>query len=48
MLMHKFFQRARARSEAPAVKSNLELYQNAALLEIGVSDTNHIDVTRLP
>ena len=30
------------------MKSNLELCQNAALLEIGVSDSNHIDVTRLP
>ena len=40
--------RQRSAAKAPAVKSNLELYQNAALLEIGVSDTNHIDVTRLP
>jgi len=31
-----------------AVKANLELYQNASLLEIGVSDSRQIDVTRLP
>lgn len=30
------------------VKSNLELYQNASLLEIGVNDLNRIDVTRVP
>jgi len=40
--------RQRKAAKAPPVKTNLELYRNAALLEIGVSDTHHIDVTRLP
>jgi hypothetical protein len=40
--------RQRKAAKASTTKTNLELYQNAALLEIGVSDTNHIDVTRLP
>jgi hypothetical protein len=30
------------------VNTNMELFNNASLLEIGVSDTNRIDVTRLP
>ena len=38
----------RKTARASAVKSNLELYQNASLLEIGVSDVRLIDVTRLP
>jgi hypothetical protein len=40
--------RQRKAANIRAVKSNLELYQNAALLEIGVSDPSHMDVTRLP
>jgi len=40
--------RQRKAVNARAVKSNLELYQNASLLEIGVSDPSHIDVTRVP
>ena len=40
--------RQRKAAKAPAVKTNLDLYQNASLLEIGVSDTNRIDLTRLP
>ena len=41
-------ERQRKAANARAVKTNLELYQNASLLEIGVSDPRHIDVTRLP
>jgi hypothetical protein len=40
--------RQRKAVNARAAKPNLELYQNASLLEIGVSDPRHIDVTRLP
>jgi hypothetical protein len=40
--------RQRKAAHARPVKANLELYQNASLLEIGVSDPRHIDVTRLP
>ena len=40
--------RQRKAASARAVKTNLELYQNASLLEIGVSDPHHIDVTRVP
>ena len=40
--------RQRKASKALEVKTNLELYQNAALLEIGVGDARNIDVTRLP
>ena len=32
----------------PVVNTNMDLFYNASLLEIGVSDTNRIDVTRLP
>jgi hypothetical protein len=32
----------------PVVSTNMELFNNASLLEIGVSDTNRIDVTKLP
>ena len=38
----------RKAAKASAVKTSLDLYQNAALLEIGVSDPRRIDVTRLP
>jgi len=40
--------RQRTAAKAPAVKTNLELYQNASLLEIGASDTRQIDVSRVP
>ena len=40
--------RQRKASKALEVKTNLELYQNAALLEIGAGDALNIDVTRLP
>src|SRR5437870_11246998 len=40
--------RQRRAAKAPTVKTNLELYQNASLLEIGVSDRQRMDVTRLP
>jgi hypothetical protein len=40
--------RQRKAAKAPTVKTNLALYQNASLLDIGVSDEHHIDVTRLP
>ena len=39
-------ERQRKAAKALPVKTNLELYQNAALLEIGVSDAPHIDVRR--
>jgi hypothetical protein len=35
-------------AKAPAVKTNLALYQNASLLEIGVSDLRRIQVEKLP
>lgn len=38
----------RKAAKAPPVKMDVELYQNASLLEIGVSDPRQIDVTRLP
>jgi hypothetical protein len=38
----------RALAGTAVVNTNMELFNNAALLEIGVSDTNRIDVTRLP
>ena len=37
----------RQAADAPAVKSNHELYNNAALLELGVSDLKKIDVEKL-
>ncbi len=40
--------RQRKAAKAPPVKMDVELYQNASLLEIGVSDPRQIDVTRLP
>jgi hypothetical protein len=36
--------RQRDIAKAPAVKSNLDLYNNAALLELGVSDPKRIDI----
>ncbi len=35
-------------SAPPAPKPNMDLYNNAALLELGVSDAKRIDVLRLP
>jgi len=40
--------RQRKLAKAPLVKTSFDLYQNASLLEIGVSDPRQIDVTRLP
>jgi hypothetical protein len=41
-------ERQRSIAGAPALKPNLTLYQNASLLELGVSDTNKIQVEHLP
>ena len=38
----------RAAAKAPEVKVNLDLYDNAALLELGVSEVKKIQVIRLP
>jgi hypothetical protein len=35
-------------AKAPAVKTNLALYQNASLLEIGISDPRRIQVEKVP
>lgn len=40
--------RQRGSARVPTVKSNLELYQNASLLELGVSNPDHTDIIRLP
>ena len=40
-------ERQRQAASAPIVKPNAELYNNAALLELGVSNTNRIDVELL-
>jgi len=40
--------RQRKLAKASLVKTSFDLYQNASLLEIGVSDPRQIDVTRLP
>jgi len=40
-------ERQRQAASAPLVKPNAELYNNAALLELGVSNTNRIDVELL-
>jgi hypothetical protein len=37
----------RQRASAPVLKPNLDLYRNAALLELGVCDTNEIQVERI-
>jgi hypothetical protein len=34
-------------AKAPSVKPNFELYSNASLLELGISDTNKIQIERL-
>jgi hypothetical protein len=39
--------RQRELAGTPVVNTNMELFNNASLLEIGVSDTNRIDVTTL-
>jgi len=41
-------ERERKNTDAPHVKTNLELYNNAALLELGVSDVKKILVETLP
>lgn len=40
--------RQRLAAKVPATKTNWEIYQNAALLELGVSDAKAIRVERLP
>lgn len=37
----------RARAGAPVVKPNLDLYRNAALLELGLCETNQIPIERI-
>jgi len=41
-------QRQRRSAGAPTIKENLDLYNNAALLELGVNDMKRIDIDRLP
>jgi hypothetical protein len=41
-------ERQRQAANAPTIKTNLDLYRNAALLELGVSDPKLIQVDRLP
>jgi len=41
-------ERQRKAADAPSVKSNLELYNNAALLDLGISDPKKILVETLP
>jgi hypothetical protein len=40
--------RQRTAASAPIIKPNLELYSNAALLELGVNDLKRIQVERVP
>ena len=47
MLSLKELDRQRRAAHARDLKPNLELYQNASLLELGVSDIGKIDVDRL-
>jgi hypothetical protein len=47
VLSLKELQRQRQSASAPDVRSNLELYDLAALLELGVSDPRHIEVEKL-
>jgi len=47
MLSIKELDRQRRAARAPYVKPNLELYRNAALLELGVSDVTRIKVETL-
>lgn len=48
VLSLKDLERQRNSAGAPSLKSNLELYNNAALLELGVSDLKRIDVEKVP
>jgi hypothetical protein len=48
VLSLKDLERQRNSAGAPSVKSNLDLYNNAALLELGVSDLKRIDVEKVP
>jgi hypothetical protein len=41
-------QRQRRSAGAPTIKENLDLYSNAALLELGVNDLKRIDIDRVP
>jgi hypothetical protein len=41
-------ERQRKAADAPSVKTNLELYNNAALLDLGISDPKKIRVENLP
>ena len=41
-------ERQRQRARAPSAKPNLELYTNASLLELGVSDLKKIQVINVP
>jgi len=41
-------ERQRQLANAPAAKTNLDLYSNAALLELGVDDLNKIQVVNVP
>jgi hypothetical protein len=41
-------ERQRKNTDAPYVKTNLELYSNAALLELGVSDLKKVRIETLP
>lgn len=47
MLSIKELDRQRQATHTPDLKPNLELYQNASLLELGVSDIGKIEVERL-
>ena len=47
MLSIKELDRQRRVARAPNVKPNLELYRNAALLELGVSDVTRIGIETL-
>jgi hypothetical protein len=40
-------ERQRVAAKAPEVKQNTELYQNAALLLLGVGDTNKIRIEQV-
>jgi hypothetical protein len=40
-------ERQRSGAKAPSIKSHLELYNNAALLELGIGDLKRIDVEKL-
>jgi uncharacterized protein (DUF362 family) len=48
VLSLKEIQRQSELADVPLAKTNLDLYSNASLLEIGVSDPRHIQVDKLP